>query len=467
MSASILVVDDDKAHLSMLCTILSGWGHSPEGVEDGGDAIEKVREAPFDAVLMDVRMAKVGGIEALSKIKEINPSIPVVIMTAYSSVDTAVEAMKIGAYDYLTKPLNFDELKLTLERSLEHMTLIKENRSLKEKISEGGQASGIIGRSRPIKELLDMVKTVAATEATVLINGESGTGKELFAKAIHTGSNRSDSPLVTVNCAALTETLLESELFGHEKGSFTGADRKREGRFVQADGGTLFLDEVGEIPMPMQSKLLRAIQEGEVQRVGSDKVLSVDVRIIAATNRDLLEESKKGNFREDLYYRLNVVSLKIPSLAERSEDIPLLASHFLGRYAERNRKKIKGFTPGAMDRLSRYPWPGNVRELENAVERAVILTAGEYISEKDLPPSITGDLPVMQEEDVQVGGASPSIGGKPLHEVEKMAIHETLIRTGGNKSEAAKILNITRTTLDNKIKKYSIDLHHLDKKNLY
>ncbi len=219
--------------------------------------------------------------------------------------------------------------------------------------------------------------------------------------------------------------------------------------------------------MPMQSKLLRAIQEGEVQRVGSDKVLSVDVRIIAATNRDLLEESKKGNFREDLYYRLNVVSLKIPSLAERSEDIPLLASHFLGRYAERNRKKIKGFTPGAMDRLSRYPWPGNVRELENAVERAVILTAGEYISEKDLPPSITGDLPVMQEEDVQVGGASPSIGGKPLHEVEKMAIHETLIRTGGNKSEAAKILNITRTTLDNKIKKYSIDLHHLDKKNLY
>ncbi|WP_027178438.1 sigma-54-dependent transcriptional regulator [Maridesulfovibrio bastinii] len=457
MGADILVVDDDKAHLSMLCTIISGWGHKPFGVEDGSDAIQSVAENPYDAILMDVRMAKVGGIEALSRIKEINPSIPVIIMTAYSSVDTAVEAMKIGAYDYLTKPLNFDELKLTLERALEHMNLIEENKNLKERISKEG-ASGIIGRSEPVKKLLEMVKTVAETEATVLILGESGTGKELFAKAIHSESNRKNAKLVTVNCAALTDTLLESELFGHEKGSFTGADKKRDGRFVQADHGTLFLDEVGEIPMPMQSKLLRALQEGEIQRVGSDEILKVDVRIIAATNRDLQEEARKGNFREDLYYRLNVVSLKIPALADRPEDIPLLASFFLSKFAERNRKKIKGFTPGAMDKLNHYKWPGNVRELENAVERAVILTAGEYISEKDLPPTIVDGLEDNEKPAVEAGSeASSHVGGKPLYEIEKIAIRETLAETGWNKSEAARILNITRTTLDNKIKKYGIE----------
>jgi two-component system response regulator HydG len=457
MGADILVVDDDKAHLSMLCTIISGWGHKPFGVEDGSDAIQSVAENPYDAILMDVRMAKVGGIEALSRIKEINPSIPVIIMTAYSSVDTAVEAMKIGAYDYLTKPLNFDELKLTLERALEHMNLIEENKNLKERISKEG-AAGIIGRSEPVKKLLEMVKTVAETEATVLILGESGTGKELFAKAIHSESNRKNAKLVTVNCAALTDTLLESELFGHEKGSFTGADKKRDGRFVQADHGTLFLDEVGEIPMPMQSKLLRALQEGEIQRVGSDEILKVDVRIIAATNRDLQEEARKGSFREDLYYRLNVVSLKIPALADRREDIPLLASFFLSKFAERNRKKIKGFTPGAMDKLNHYKWPGNVRELENAVERAVILTAGEYISEKDLPPTIVDGFEDNKKPAVEAGiEASSHVGGKPLYEIEKIAIRETLAETGWNKSEAARILNITRTTLDNKIKKYGIE----------
>lgn len=454
MSVMILVVDDDKAHLSMLETMLKGWGYAAQGVEDGADAIEKVKEGPFDAVLMDVRMAKVGGIEALSKIKEYNPAIPVVIMTAYSSVDTAVEAMKLGAYDYLTKPLNFDELKITLERSLDHMTLIKENQSLRERISEDSSLMKIIGNSRPMKELVSMVKTVATTEATVLMSGESGTGKELFAKAIHANSNRKKAPLVTVNCAALTDTLLESELFGHEKGAFTGADKKRDGRFMQANGGSIFLDEVGEIPMPMQAKLLRAIQEREIQRVGSDEALNVDVRIIAATNRDLLTEVEKGNFREDLYYRLNVVNLTIPSLKERGEDIPLLAAFFLERFSELNRKNIKGFTPVAMDMLVKYDWPGNVRELENAVERSVILSAGEYISEKDLPPAL-----VQHFENVCGSSeAHPSVGGKPLQEVEKVAIEETLAQTNGNKSEAAKLLGVTRTTLDNKIKKYSISL---------
>ncbi|XPV75123.1 MAG: sigma-54-dependent transcriptional regulator [Desulfovibrio sp.] len=452
MSAKILVVDDDKAHLSMLETLLKGWQFSVDGVEDGADAIERVRETPFDAVLMDVRMANVSGIEALSKIKEFNPAIPIVIMTAYSSVDTAVEAMKLGAYDYLTKPLNFDELKIILERSLEHMTLLRENRVLKERVSEDTSLASIIGKSKPVAELIDMVKTVASTEATILISGESGTGKELFAKAIHGNSNRKKGPLVTVNCAALTDTLLESELFGHEKGAFTGADKKRDGRFMQADGGSIFLDEVGEIPMAMQAKLLRAIQEREIQRVGSDKPLKVDVRIIAATNRELLSEVEKGNFREDLYYRLNVVNLRIPSLNEREDDVPLLATFFLKRFSEINRKKIKGFTPMAMDILVKYEWPGNVRELENAVERAVILSPGEYISEKDLPPALTQYFDDVCDSSERSYG----VGGKSLREIEKFAVEETLLQTKGNKSEAAKLLGITRTTLDNKIKKYGI-----------
>ncbi len=456
MKATILIVDDDKGHLSMLKTILAGWGHAVQGVEDGVDAIEWVKETPYDAVLMDVRMAKVSGIEALEKIKAINPAIPVIIMTAYSSVDTAVEAMKLGAYDYLTKPLNFDELKLILERSLEHMKLLRENQTLRERISEDSSLANIIGRSRPMHELLNMVKTVASTEATILISGESGTGKELIARAIHANSNRRKNSLVTVNCAALTETLLESELFGHEKGAFTGADKRRDGRFMQANGGSIFLDEIGEIPLPMQAKLLRAIQEREIQRVGGDKTLKVDVRIIAATNRDLLIEVEKGTFREDLYYRLNVVNLALPALRERTEDIPLLAGFFLTRYAELNRKQLKGFTPLAMDMLVKYGWPGNVRELENAVERAVILAAGEFVVEKDLPPTVTGHFrEICGEPELSASG---DMGGKSLQEVERLAIEQTLAKTGGNKSEAAKLLNITRTTLDNKIKKYGIEI---------
>ncbi|MDW7773331.1 MAG: sigma-54 dependent transcriptional regulator [Desulfobulbaceae bacterium] len=453
MNGSILIVDDDKAHLSMLQTILSGWGYTVAGVEDGAEAITGVKEKPYDAILMDVRMAHVSGIEALQQIKRYNPAIPIIIMTAYSSVDTAVEAMKLGAYDYLTKPLNFDDLKFTLERSLEHMALAREIKTLKERISPDAVLGSIIGTSAVMRDLIGMVRTVSSTEATILISGESGTGKELIARAIHANSFRKDGPLVTVNCAALTDTLLESELFGHEKGAFTGAERRRDGRFMLAQKGTIFLDEVGEIPLHMQAKLLRAIQEREIQRVGGDNPIKVDVRILAATNRELLADVDAGKFREDLYYRLNVVNLRVPSLAERREDIPLLAQHFLDRFAEKNRKNLKGFTPGAMDLLVRHSWPGNVRELENAVERAVIMCVGDYIAERELPPSLTAHLKEGHRELSLTG-----MGGMPLEEIEKEAIMQTLAETGGNKSEAARILDITRTTLNNKIKKYDIEI---------
>ena len=452
MKFEIMIVDDDKAHLSMLRTVLKGWGYQTTEVEDGSEAISNAREKPFDCILMDVRMANVSGIEALVEIKKINPAIPIIIMTAYSSVGTAVEAMKLGAYDYLTKPLDFDELELTLKRSFEHLSLSRENKTLKQLLSSNDSLSSIIGSSPSMVELKEMIQTIAPSEATVLILGESGTGKELIAKAIHGYSSRNNKPMVTVNCAALTDTLLESELFGHEKGSFTGADRRRDGRFMQADKSTIFLDEIGEVPLGMQAKLLRAIQDREIQRVGSDDTLHADVRIIAATNSDLLERVKEKEFREDLYYRLNVVTLDVPSLNDRLDDIPILAKHFLVKHSEKNRKIIDNFTPLAMDYLIKYEWPGNVRELENAVERAVILCNGNHVSERELPPSITKHVTNIELQNSGLEG----MAGLSLDEIEKKAIAQTLVKTAGNKSEAAKLLNITRTTLNNKIKKYSI-----------
>lgn len=452
MKFEIMIVDDDKAHLSMLRTVLKAWGYQTTEVEDGSEAISNVREKPFDCILMDVRMANVSGIEALVEIKKINPAIPIIIMTAYSSVGTAVEAMKLGAYDYLTKPLDFDDLELTLKRSFEHLSLSRENKTLKLLLSSNDSLSSIIGSSPSMVELKEMIQTIAPSEATVLILGESGTGKELIAKAIHGYSSRNNKPMVTVNCAALTDTLLESELFGHEKGSFTGADRRRDGRFMQADKSTIFLDEIGEVPLGMQAKLLRAIQDREIQRVGSDDTLHADVRIIAATNSDLLERVKEKEFREDLYYRLNVVTLDIPSLNDRLDDIPILAKHFLVKHSEKNRKIIDNFTPLAMDYLIKYEWPGNVRELENAVERAVILCNGNHVSERELPPSLTKHVTNIELQNSGLEG----MAGLTLDEIEKKAIAQTLVKTAGNKSEAAKLLNITRTTLNNKIKKYSI-----------
>lgn len=451
--ATILVVDDDPGHLTTLHTIIKSWGYRVEIAEDGSRAIEKVKERPFDLILMDVRMAEMSGIEALKRIKDYNPAIPVLIMTAYSSVQSAVEALKAGAYDYLTKPLDFEVLKLSIERVCEHENLKKENKALKEKLRSEFDLKNIIGKSRAMKELIDMVAMIAPSEATVLITGESGTGKELIAQSIHFNSPRKDHPLVIVNCAALTESLLASELFGHEKGAFTGADKRREGRFMQANRGTIFMDEIGEMSPMMQAKLLRVIQEREIQRVGGDETINVDVRIIAATNRNLQEEVDTGKFREDLYYRLNVVTLNAPPLRDRINDIPLLAQHFLGIYADKNRKRVDGFSPLAMDMLLKYNWPGNVRELENAVERSVILLTGDYITEKELPLNITQSY---SEESNWTAPQPVNTENRPLDEIEKEAILATFEASGGNKSETARRLEISRKTLHKKLKSYGI-----------
>ncbi len=444
---TVLVVDDDQSHRTILLALINGWGYAATGADDGAKAVALAKDKPFDLILMDVRMAVMGGIEALKEIKAYNPAIPVLVMTAYSNVESAVEAIKAGAYDYLTKPLDFDVLRLTMERALEHVSLKAENRQLRERLVSAFDPRSIIGRSPAMRRLMETVAMVAPSEATVLVTGESGTGKELIARAIHANSSRRNGPLITVNCAALSETLLESELFGHEKGAFSGADKRREGRFMQADKGTIFLDEIGETSAAMQAKLLRAIQEREIQRVGSDRVLHVDVRIVAATNRDLRDEVEAGRFREDLYYRLNVMTLPVPPLRGRAEDIPLLAMHFLSRFAEANRKTAKGFTPQAMDLLLKYGWPGNVRELENAVERAVVLMAGDFATERELPLSVIQAY-ASQGPELDQGRPQPGPAAiQPLEEVEREAILAALEVTGGNKTEAARQLGITRKTL--------------------
>lgn len=433
----------------MLCSMLKEWGWSCVEADDGDTAIEAVNRKTYHAVLMDVRMARVSGREAFEQIHSRFPHLPVIIMTAYSSVDDAVNIIKEGAYDYLTKPLDFDRLRLSLERAIDH----KEVQEKRETVTPREQqvVSSIIGQSEPMLELLDMVSYVAPTEATVLIHGESGTGKELVAEAMHKNSARKDEPFIKVNCAALAETLLESELFGHEKGAFTGADKRREGRFVQADGGTLFLDEIGETTPAMQVKLLRVLQEQELQRVGGEETVKVDVRIIAATNRDLEQEVKSGNFREDLYYRLNVVQLTVPPLRERHGDIPVLVDYFVEKFAEKNRRSVDSVTSECMTLLESYSWPGNVRELENAIERGVILMRGDQLTEQSLP------LPVQKYMESE-GFSAKQVEGQQapasLFEVERQLILKTLEETSGNKSEAARRLGITRKTLQNKLQKY-------------
>ena len=443
--AKILIVDDERVHRFMLRSLFAEWGWDAEEADDGSTAVAAVEQGPWDVILMDVRMTAMDGMEALKRIHALNPAIPVVIMTAYSSVDSAVAAIKQGAHDYLTKPLDFDRLRTTLEVAMGH-------RQQEETVEEPGQPFGddgrIIGSSAPMVALWDLIVHVAPTEATVLINGESGTGKELVASALHHKSLRSSGPFVKVNCAALAETLLESELFGHERGAFTGADRRREGRFVQAHGGTLFLDEIGETSPAMQAKLLRVLQEHELQRVGGQETIRVDVRIIVATNRDLEEEVAAGRFREDLYYRLNVVELEVPPLRDRHGDIPLLATYFLRRFADKNNRAVSGITPECMDILNRYPWPGNVRELEHCIERGVILMRGDYLDVNALP------LAVQR----WAGANEPRETGEPstLKEAERALILKTLEETGGNRSEAARRLQITRKTLLNKLKSYGI-----------
>ncbi len=451
--STILIVDDDQSHRNMLKTLLGKWGYVLEEADDGQVAIECVTKKPYDLILMDIKMIKVSGLVALEEIKKINPAIPVIIMTAFSSIQTAVDALQKGAYDYLTKPFDFEKLKITILRSLEHTRLKKENSQLKESLGKKFDRSKIISRHETMRKLIKTISQVTGTDATVLIHGESGTGKELIAGAVHYNSNRKDGPFIKINCAAITETLLESELFGHEKGAFTGATRRKEGKFQLADKGSIFLDEISETSMAMQVKLLRALQEREITPVGGEKSINIDTRIIAATNKNLVDLIEKEDFREDLYYRLNVINLKVPPLRERSGDIQLLAQHFLQLYTQKNSRKIKGFTPDGMDKLVSHNWPGNVRELMNTIERGVILSTREYLGKDEL----------QIEEKVIISSRAQSateqmfdLGDKTLYEVEKMAILKMLDKTGNNKSETARRLGIVRRTLHLKLKDYGV-----------
>ncbi|MGA2957727.1 MAG: sigma-54 dependent transcriptional regulator [Thermodesulfobacteriota bacterium] len=388
------------------------------------------------------------GIETLTEIRKVSPFVPVLMMTAYASVKTAVEALKAGAFEYLTKPLDIEELKILMEKALEHYHLREENLALRERLGDRFDFSKIIGKSEKMKELFDLLAQVAPTDATVLILGESGTGKELVANAIHHNSPRATQPFIKVACAALPETLLESELFGHEKGAFTGAIARKEGRFQLAHRGAILLDEVGEMSATTQAKILRVLQEKEFEPLGSTRVVKVDVRVIAATNKDLEKEIREGRFREDLFYRLNVVPVSLPPLRERKEDIPALASHFLSIYREKNKKELREISGKALDLLVRYDWPGNIRELENCIERAVVIARGEIIAPADLPPQIQALSSEKEDSEVRF----PS--GISLQEVEKALILRTLEDTGGNRSRAAEILGINRRTLQMKLKEY-------------
>ena len=455
---TILIVDDEANLLEVLAVALENMGYGTVTAETAEEALAVLEEREVHLVLSDLRLPGLSGRELMEKVKAANPDLPVVIMTAYASLKEAVEIIKEGAFDYTVKPFELDALEATIASALRYYALGRDNRDLREQL-QTASAGQFVGQSPAYLALLRNVREVSASSANVLITGESGTGKEVVAKAIHYGGPRAKAPLVTINCAAIPEQLLESELFGHARGAFTGATSNRKGRFAQADGGTLFLDEIGELPLLLQAKLLRALQQGEVQRVGSDTPIIVDVRVIAATNRNLREEVSEGRFREDLYYRLNVIGVEVPSLRERREDIPVLATAFLERFALANRKEIKGFTPQAMDALLKYSWPGNVRELENAVERAAILCLGEYISERELPMAVSSapknnDSPTLAELQ---GAAGEEPISMTLDEMERAAILRTLQDTGDNKSEAARRLGITRATLHNKLRRYDME----------
>ncbi len=446
----ILVVDDEESHRMMLRAVLEESGYSIAEAADGPETIRAVEQEPFDLILLDIRMTTMDGIETLTEIRKISPFVPVLMMTAYASVKTAVEALKAGAFEYLIKPLDIEELRILVEKALEHYHLQEENLALKERLGNRFDFSKIIGKSPKMKEVFELLAQVAPTDATVLVLGESGTGKELVANAIHHNSARANQPFVKVACAALPEPLLESELFGHEKGAFTGAIARREGRFRMAHRGTIFLDEVGEMSPATQSKLLRVLQEKEFESVGSSHTMKVDVRVIAATNKDLEKEVREGRFREDLFYRLNVVPVFLPPLRERKEDIPALAAHFFSLYREKNKKELREVSGKAMDLLLRYEWPGNIRELENCIERSVIMARGEIIAPADLPPQIQALSSQKEDSSIRL----PL--GLSLQEVEKTLILKTLEDTGGNRSRAAEILGINRRTLQNKLKEYGI-----------
>ncbi|MCC6996628.1 MAG: sigma-54-dependent Fis family transcriptional regulator [Deltaproteobacteria bacterium] len=445
--ARVLVVDDEANARTALADLLREEGYQVDTAADGFKALPKLEEMAPDVLLTDLRMPGMAGLELLERSRTEDPERVVIVMTAHGAVDTAVAAMRAGAADYLQKPLNFDELLLVLARELERQRLRAEAGSLRARLAERHALKNMVGSSAPMQAVTDIVLQVAPSRASVLITGESGTGKELVAAAIHQYSPRADKPFVKLHCAALAETLLESELFGHERGSFTGAVGRHDGRFMEAHGGTLFLDEIGEISPSVQVKLLRFLQEHEFQRVGSGQTIKVDVRVVAATNRDLMEQIKAGKFREDLYYRLNVVSIEMPALRERPSDIPLLAMHFLRKYSRENDKQLTGFDDAALARLAHYNWPGNVRELENAIERAVVLARGDVVAEKDLAANI---VPTKGG----LGPGAPVIPGASMADIERFAILKTLESTGGSTTRAATVLGISPRTIQYRLQQY-------------
>ena len=443
----IRVVDDERTQLEFVGGFLGKAGFEVALMGSAAEAVERFRGEAFDLVLTDQRMPEMSGLDLLKQCRALDPEVAVIIMTAYGSIETAVSAMKEGATDYLTKPLNLEELRLRIDRVKRSHQLLRENTELREALQERHRIEGVIGESGQMQEVLDLVRRVAPSDATVLLRGESGTGKELIAKAIHYASARRNGPLVKVNCAALPETLLESELFGHEKGSFTGAFTTRKGRFEIADKGTLFLDEIGDLPAHIQAKLLRVLQEREFERVGSNQAITSDVRIITATHQDLEQLMRQGGFREDLYYRLNVVTIILPPLRERRQDIPALIDHFLRKFAEKNGKTIQGFSREARDALLRYDYPGNVRELENLVERATVLTRDDVIG--------IGELPLTIKEARPGAGDQTNISAA-VEGMERRMIVEALEAAGGVQTKAADNLGISERALRYKLRKYGL-----------
>ncbi len=465
---NVLVVDDEPALLKALEALLKRAGHSVVALDNPITALQRLAAEDFDVALFDIKMPQLSGLELLNSVKHRRPEVEVIIMTGHATVETALQAVRMGAYDYLTKP--FDDVELVVRsvaKAAERKALADRNRQLETQLRErtGAVADGLVGNSAAMREVTRMVDAVAYSAATVLVTGESGTGKELVARALHARSPRKTHPFVALNCGALTETLLESELFGHVKGSFTGAQRDSKGLFDAADGGTIFLDEIGDIPPATQVRLLRVLQEGEFKRVGAADAIHVDVRVIAATHRDLPKLVKSGRFREDLFYRLNVINVQLPALRERVEDVPLLGYHFLRRYSERLGKKVKALSQEAIDLLSGYRWPGNVRELENAIERAVVLCRGESITPADLPPAVTGrsaplvrEAPVGGEEAAWLTQSYAAAKEQALRRFEKGYVDALMKVCDNNISAAARKAGMDRSNFKRVLRKYRTDI---------